>query len=472
MSVEERDGRCAPTGQSTESTLARLWRERWRVGAVVCLSLWFLREGTVGQGQAGTNSLAVSLSGPASTTVNVQFSYTITVSSPAGTGTSATVTDILPPGVSFVSSDLGAACAANLSPSDLTTTVVCTNVSVGTTFHITALPTSSAGGTITNVVGVIGAEYDNMMSDNASSVVVNVTGGSSGGGTTSAGFFWTDFDGDGYADKAVYRPGGNSTWYVKRSDGGSDYVTSFGTTGDIPVPGRYTGTVHLGNIQADYAVFRPSTGYWYVRTVPGVNQPGVQWGASGDTPVPGQYGGDARTDYAVWRPSDQKWYVKTVEGTLLPPVQWGAIGDIPVPGDYDGDGITDMAVFRPSNGTWYVRQSGGGTATVAWGAAGDIAVSAAFTNTLSRADYGIFRPSNATWYVKSSVTPFTEQPPVVFGTSGDAPLPAKMAGAGDARADKVLWRSSNGTWYVRSAEGVDQLPSVVWGISSDIPMAR
>src|SRR6266545_2193155 len=387
-----------------------------RVRGVAGVILWLLLlRGTPGRGQS-TVDLSVSVTGPPSATVNVSFSYTISVSS-VGASTGTTVTDILPPYVQFVSSSLGSACVANSAPSDPSTTVVCSVTTVPSSFTITVNPTV-AGSTI-NVVGIIGNEFDGNMSNNSSSLAVSVTGGSSGGETTNAGFFWTDFDGDGFADKVVYRPGGNSSWYVKRSDGQSDLM--------------------------------------------------VQWGTFGDIPAPGNYGGDGRADYAVFRPSNGNWYVKTAEGTQLPAVQWGASGDIPVPGDYDGDGITDMAVFRPSNGTWYVKKSSGPTVTVAFGTSGDIPVVADFTGD-GRADYGIFRPSNATWYVKASDT-LLEQPPVAFGASGDAPLPAKIKLAGDAKADKVLWRPSNGTWYVRSAEGVDQLPFIVWGISGDTAMA-
>jgi len=274
----------------------------------------------------------------------------------------------------------------------------------------------------------------------------------------------SDFDGDGMADKAVFRPGPGTfgTWYVKKSNGSGDLSVQWGAYGDVPAAGNYA-----GDARADFAVFRPSNGTWYVLSAEGVSQPPVQWGASGDVPVPGNYGGDTRTDFAVWRPSNGTWYVRTAEGTLLPSVQWGTAGDIPVPGDYDGDGVTDMAVFRPPNGTWYVRFSGGGTAAIGWGTSGDIPVAADFTGD-SRADYGIYRPSTGTWYVKSSAN-LSELPSEAWGATEDVPLPAQMAG--DSRADNVVWRPSDGSWYVRSAEGLLP-PAVPWGTLGDIPLAR
>ena len=273
-----------------------------------------------------------------------------------------------------------------------------------------------------------------------------------------------DFDGDGVADKAVFRPGTGTfgTWYVRKSNGSGDLAVQWGASGDVPVAGNYT-----GDARADFAVFRPFSGTWYVLSAEGASQPPVQWGAFGDVAVPGQYGGDSRTDFAVWRPTNGTWYVRMAEGTMPPSVQWGTAGDIPVPGDYDGDGVTDMAVFRPSNGTWYVRFSGGGTAAIGWGASRDIPVAADFTGD-GRSDYGIYRSSTGTWYVKSSAT-LTELPSVAWGAFGDVPLPAQMAG--DSRADNVVWRPSDGSWYVRSAEGLLP-PAVPWGTLGDIPLAR
>ena len=74
----------------------------------------------------------------------------------------------------------------------------------------------------------------------------------------------SDFNADGIADIALYRPS-TSQWFIRNL--GS---VQLGQPGDIPVPGAYSG----GGFQLPL-VFRPSTGQWIVH---GGNS--LQWGAA------------------------------------------------------------------------------------------------------------------------------------------------------------------------------------------------
>ena len=193
-------------------------------------------------------------------------------------------------------------------------------------------------------------------------------------GKTSA-----DFNADGMADIAVYRPS-TGHWVIFNQP-----AVQFGDPSDIPVPGDY---LAAGNL--DIAVFRPSTGQWFIR-----NQPTVQWGDPGDVPVPGDFDGDGATDVAVYRPSTGQWFVRN-----LFTVNFGGPGGyVPVVGDYNGDGIDDVAVFQRSTGMWFIRNQG----AVHFGDPGDRPVPADY-NDDGKMDIAVYRPSTGHWFVRNQFT--------------------------------------------------------------------
>ena len=126
--------------------------------------------------------------------------------------------------------------------------------------------------------------------------------------------------------------------------------------------------------RADLAVYRPSTATWFVRqsSTDYVTSVSVNHEFDGDAPVSRDYDGDGRTDVAVYRPVGRH-LVLSLSGAASS-TQWGVDGDVLVPDDYDGDGIVDLQCtgHRPEHGTffseyavWYVCQPpmGGWTAT-------------------------------------------------------------------------------------------------------------
>lgn len=151
---------------------------------------------------------------------------------------------------------------------------------------------------------------------------------------------------------------------TRNNPNGAVTTIPWGTTGDEPLRGDFD-----GDGKADAAVFRPSNAVWYILNSSDGSVRFDSWGLASDRRVAGDYDGDGIDDLAVYR--DGIWHIK---GSLTGyrALQWGLSTDVLVPADYDGDGRTDIAVWRPSNGIWYVLESShGGGSFVQFGQAGD-----------------------------------------------------------------------------------------------------
>lgn len=223
-----------------------------------------------------------------------------------------------------------------------------------------------------------------------------------------------DFGSDGCGDLATFTAGG--VWHVP-----GEPDRQLGARGDMPVAGDYD-----GDLRAEPAVFRPSTGEWLFEGSV------VQHGAPGDLPVPADYDGDGRMDIAVFTPSTATWWVRG-----QPPAQFGQPRDLPIPADYNGDGRAEFAVYRRRSGTWVIS----GAASVQWGSGTDVPVPADYDGDGS-AEIAVFERSTGTWKIRGGAT-------IQFGSAGDLPSPIDVDR--DRRADLVLWRRITRNWLVRTA---------------------
>ncbi len=119
-------------------------------------------------------------------------------------------------------------------------------------------------------------------------------------------------------DVAVFRAG---TWYLNRSQLGFTGIT-FGDAADKPVPADYD-----GDGKADVAVFRPSTGAWYLQRSQ-LGFTGISFGQTGDLPTPADYDGDGKADIGVFRAGT--WYLNRSSAGFTG-ISFGTAGDLPAP---------------------------------------------------------------------------------------------------------------------------------------------
>lgn len=132
-----------------------------------------------------------------------------------------------------------------------------------------------------------------------------------------------DFDCDGKDEKINFRDG--SKWFIHRSRIGDLLVEHFGSTGDIPLVGDYT-----GDAIPDLALYRPSTGTWYIKNLVTEEITARAWGLRNDRPVAADFDGDGIRDLVVFRPSEGMYYGRSFRDVnwSVEVHRWGLPGDV------------------------------------------------------------------------------------------------------------------------------------------------
>ena len=142
----------------------------------------------------------------------------------------------------------------------------------------------------------------------------------------------------------------NLTWHVRQVEGAGqpDLIFTYGSPGDIPVAGDWT-----GKGWDTPGVFRK--GRWLLRNrnSTGGAELVVDFGQPGDIPVVGDWNGDGIDGIGVVRGS--KWLLRQTPSSGAPDLEFdfGDAAGIPVVGDWNGNGVDTIGRFRA--GTWDLK---------------------------------------------------------------------------------------------------------------------
>jgi hypothetical protein len=284
-----------------------------------------------------------------------------------------------------------------------------------------------------------------------------------------------DFEGDGAADLAVFRPT-EQNWYLQLSSTNQTQTINFGRANDRLVVGDYDSDrkADITNFQTDNPAF-PGQGVWQIRKSADNSVRTELWGLPGDIPLAVNIDNNNTSDLGVFRESNGHWYIRKM-GDIIKPlvnpenwqdyviIKWGTAGDKPLVADFNNDRIDELIVFRPSEGNWYIYDTVNNSYKIIhWGINGDIPMAKDFDGD-SRADLAVFRPSEGRWYIQNSLdNSITIKQ---FGLNGDIPVPADFDK--DSVADIAVFRPSEGRWYgigsSNNAFFVNQ-----FGLNGDIP---
>ena len=291
-----------------------------------------------------------------------------------------------------------------------------------------------------------------------------------------------DYDHDGAANMAVYRPS-TGQWFVR-----GQFVVQFGDATDIPDPGRLQRGRHGGcrGLSPGHRVFlrpqpvrdavrraRVRAGRGRLRRQRDRGHRGVSAfrrdsgscgiSSSRSTGRPAMCrcrATSTATAMRTWRSTGHRRGIGWMRNQF--DVGFGDPGDLPVPrgpqtghalaGDFTSDRRTDVSVYRPSTGQWMVF----GELTVQFGEATDVPVPADYTGD-GRMDIAVYRPSTGQWFVRNVLA-------VTFGPANATPVPGDYNG--DGLADVAVFVSATGEWQVRNQF------TVTFGQAGDIPGAR
>lgn len=284
-----------------------------------------------------------------------------------------------------------------------------------------------------------------------------------------------DYDGDGKVDPVIVRnvgggPSGAVGWWIRNSSNGSATYTQWGIASDTFVGGDFD-----GDGKADVAIWRPGAqAEFWVRQSSNGGTLRIPFGTTGDDPtVLNDFDDDGISDAAIYRPSDSTWWVRRSSNGAITSVKWGAVGStFPASGDYDGDGKSDYTA-QIGNLFWTLRSSDNGASIRQFGTPTDSITPGDWDND-GKTDLSVSRASGGQlvhFHVASSNP--NQNVYATYQAWGASATDFRAQGDydGDGQTDNVVYRagSTGYFWLLQSTNGVAVFP---FGTSGDYPVAN
>lgn len=291
-----------------------------------------------------------------------------------------------------------------------------------------------------------------------------------------------DFNGDNKTDFAIARsatPSSPTQWWISDSGGGTTTLpwgigVGFAGGGDTATPVDFD-----GDGKADIAIWRPGpsggAGFYILQSSNATLRTELFGQTGDDATVVGDYDGDAKADPATYRAAAQSFFY--YRGSLSNPggavtfIPWGTTGDIAIPGDYDGDGKADPAVARNSGGqmTHYRNRSTAGFEAIQFGLSTDRFLTGD-VDADGRADIVAVRTNlpGLDWYtLRSSRNVLT------FQRYGNAATDVPLVGDydGDGKTDVAIWRNGSTPTPFFIQNTFSSPKGFLWGQAADYPVA-
>lgn len=295
-----------------------------------------------------------------------------------------------------------------------------------------------------------------------------------------------DFDHDGRRDIGVWIPPTDASSYgqfivLLSTQGFSPSLAmnvSFGRLGDIPVPADYNGDGY-----ADVAVFQPGggvsrndpaspTGIWrWCNTLAssprlttcshdGAWPSPFLFGTRDSTPMPGlDFDGDPATSELAYYRMDApgEWTWRAIGSFTQTTRLMGGSGMVPLPGHYDFDWKTDLAVYNPADACFYMARSqfDWSTSNLVWSCFGS--QYAAQVNTT---------PGSGAAWARSGSIPLS-------GISRSTLVCQGVSCWYEPRRVFSLWSVDNSMWVTKWDIFSSSSPNTCWwGVDYDIPVVN